>query len=68
MLPKSYFENRLERMSLEIKLGMYDQLENVKNEEISGKLVREISDEIETCLTRMAEVVEIPLGESVLRD
>ena len=41
---------------------VYQKLEKEKNEEITARLVREISEQIEHCLTRMAEVVEIPLG------
>ena len=33
-----------------------------KNEEITERMVNEISSQIELCLTKMAEVVEIPLG------
>ena len=44
------------------RLGFSYNLENEKTEEISSRLVSEISGQIEQCLTRMAEVVEIPLG------
>ena len=37
-------------------------LEKEKNLEITERLVGEISEQIEQCLTKMAEVVEIPLG------
>ena len=39
-----------------------DSLEKEKNEEISRRLTSEISGQIEQCLGRMAEIVEIPLG------
>lgn len=57
---RKYFEARLDVLSDEVKNGLYSNLE--KNEEISERLVKEISEQIETCLTKMAEVVEIPLG------
>ena len=42
--------------------GFIRHLENEKNEEITERLVKEISEQIEVCLTKMAEVVEIPLA------
>ncbi len=63
MIPKSYFEVRIYRISQEVRDNLYTNLEKEKNEEITDRIVREISDQIETCLTKMAEVVEIPLGE-----
>ena len=49
-------------MAPEVKASFHKNLENEKTEEISSRLVSEISGQIEQCLTRMAEVVEIPLG------
>ena len=42
--------------------AVYEHLEKEKNEEITERMVNEISSQIELCLTKMAEVVEIPLG------
>jgi hypothetical protein len=53
----------MEKLSSEIKDRLYSDLENEKNEEISGRLVKEISEQIEICLAKMAEVVEIPLSQ-----
>ena len=61
-LPAHYFENRLEKISSEVKRTFFENLETEKNEEISTRMVSEISAQIEKCLTQMAEVVEIPLG------
>ncbi|HAE45710.1 MAG TPA: hypothetical protein DCG37_08990 [Lachnospiraceae bacterium] len=61
MLPKKYFENHLESITDEVRAGFYESLEKDKNDEISERLVGEISDQIEDCLTKMARVVEIPL-------
>ncbi len=62
LIPKNSFASRLKNTSAAVKEKMYDSLENVKNEEIKKRLVAEISSQIELCLTKMAEVVEIPLG------
>ena len=54
--------SRTEKISDEVKSSFYKSLEKDKNEEITERLVNEISEQIEQCLTKMAEVVEIPLG------
>ena len=61
LVPRGHFENRLERMGDEIRTAFLRSLENEKNSEITGRLTREISEQIEQCLSRMAEIVEIPL-------
>ena len=61
LLPKSAFESRLDRISQDVKDSLYTNLEKEKNEEIYDRLVQDISEQIEICLTKMAEVVEIPL-------
>ncbi|MCR5229822.1 MAG: Hsp70 family protein [Solobacterium sp.] len=63
LVPKSYFEVRMNRISQEVRDSLYANLETEKNDEIAERIVREISEQIETCLTKMAEVVEIPLGD-----
>ncbi len=62
LLPKSVFTSRMDKITKEVKDNLYKNLEGEKNEEISERLVKEISEQIESCLTRMAEVVEIPIG------
>ena len=62
LIPRSYLKARLDTISKQVKDNLYEKLEQEKNEEISARLVKEISTEIESCLTKMAEVVEIPLG------
>ncbi len=62
LMPKSYLRSRADRISGEVKAGLYARLEQEKNADITEKLVKDISDQIETCLTKMAEIVEIPLG------
>ena len=62
LMPKGYLRTRMERISGEVKAGLYAKLEQEKNEDITRKLVEDISGQIETCLTKMTEVVEIPLG------
>ena len=39
------------------------ELEKEKSDEVARRMIREISSQIEECLMRMAEVVEIPLGQ-----
>ena len=53
---------RSDQLKDEIRASFYESFEKEKNEEISERLVKEISDQIEECLTNMAIVVEIPLG------
>ncbi len=62
IIPRSYLKARLDVISEEVKNSLYAKLEKEKNEEITERLVKEISLQIETCLAKMAEVVEIPLG------
>ena len=62
LIPKSYLKARLDTISKQVKENLYEKLEQEKNEEISERLIKEISSQIESCLTKMAEVVEIPLG------
>ena len=62
LLPESLFSGRMNRVGKEVREQLYESLENEKSEAITERLIREISDQIEKMLTRMAEVVEIPLG------
>ena len=52
----------MDRISGEVKAGLYARLEQEKSADITEKLVGDISGQIESCLTKMAEIVEIPLG------
>ena len=62
LMPKSYLRTRADRISGEVKASLYEKLEQEKSEDITEKLVEDISSQIEMCLTKMAEVVELPLG------
>lgn len=62
LVPGKSFKNRMQSLSSNIKKTFYESLEQEKNEEITNRMVDEISEQIELCLTKMAEVVEIPLG------
>ena len=62
LIPTSHFETRIDKMSSQVKANFLQNLENEKNEEITSRLVTQISDQIEQFLTKMAEIVEIPLG------
>ena len=61
-IPKNYFESRSERIAGAVKASFLENLESEKNEEITGRMVDDISHELENCLIRMAEVVELPLA------
>ncbi len=61
LVPRSHFEARIERLTEEVKSNFYNNLENEKNGEITSRMASEISEQIEQCLMKMAEVVEIPL-------
>ena len=61
LVPRGHFEARLEKLAEEVKANFYSSLETEKNAEITERMVAEISDQIEQCLSRMAEIVEIPL-------
>ena len=59
---RGYFESRIDKMADKVKEDFYKSLQKEKNEEITAKLTDDISRQIDECLIRMAEVVEIPLG------
>ena len=62
MVPKDSVAKRRKNMADTVRGKMYESLENDKGEEIIARMTDEISLQIEQCLTKMAEVVEIPLG------
>ena len=61
LVPRSHFEARIGRLTEEVKANFYSNLENEKNAAITERMVTEITGQIEQCLTKMAEIVEIPL-------
>ena len=61
LVPRAHFEARIEKITAEVKANFYSNLENEKNAEITARLAGEISEQIEQCLAKMAEIVEIPL-------
>ena len=63
LVPHGYFESRMGKISGEVKKTCFETLEKDKSEEVSRRMISEISTQIEECLMRMAEVVEIPLGK-----
>ncbi len=62
LVPKNTFRMRMDSISREIKESFYESLEKDKSDEITKRMVDEISGQIEHALIKMAEVVEIPLG------
>ncbi len=65
MIPKDIFDRRLSEISRHVKDNFYKNLSDDKREKITQSLVHEISAGIETCLSHMAEIVEIPLVHTV---
>ena len=62
LVPKNAFQNRMDSISASVRQNLYDSLEKEKNDEITQRMSDQIALQIEQCLSRMAEVVEIPLG------
>ena len=62
LVPKSAFSSRMDNISADVKEAFYKSLEQEKNDEISQRMVEEISTQIQHTLVKMAEVVEIPLA------
>ena len=62
LIPKNTFTSRMDSISADVKKNFYASLEQEKNDEITERMVNEISAQIEQTLIKMAEVVEIPLG------
>ena len=62
LLPGNLLESRMDNLAAKVKEGLSQSLEKEKNDEITRRLTDQISEQIEECLTKMAEVVEIPLG------
>lgn len=63
LVPKNTFRMRMDSVSRDIKESFYESLQKEKSDEISKRMVDEISGQIEHALIKMAEVVEIPLGQ-----
>ncbi|MCR4672511.1 MAG: Hsp70 family protein [Lachnospiraceae bacterium] len=62
LISKNSFASRLDSLSASVKDGLLSNFEGEKNEEMIDRMVDEVSVQIEECLTKMAQVVEIPLG------
>lgn len=62
LLPGRSLKKRVTSLGAEVKEDFFDNLDADKIAEITDRMVNEIATQIELCLTRMAEVVEIPLG------
>ena len=55
LVPRGYFESRMEKISGEVKRTCFETMEKDKSEEVSRRMISEISSQIEECLMRMAE-------------
>ena len=62
LVPKNTFRIRMDSICADVKETFYESLEKEKNDEITARMVEDISGQIEHTLVKMAEVVEIPLG------
>jgi len=62
MVPKNTFKMRMDSICSDVKQSFYETLDKEKNDEITARMVEDISGQIEHTLVKMAEVVEIPLG------
>ena len=62
LIPRNHFRTRLSSISDDVRASLKETLAKEKTNEITDRMVAEISEQIEECLTKMAEVVEIPLG------
>ena len=62
LFPMSSFDTRLEKISDQVRDQFMESLTGDRSEEITDRMVSDISGQIEDCLVRMAQIVEIPLG------
>jgi cell division ATPase FtsA len=62
MVPESSLRSRLPQICDAVRQDLHERFETEKNEEITGRMVGEISAQIEDCLMKMAQIVEIPIG------
>ena len=62
LIPAGYFDSRVDSICDKVKENFFKGLGESANDDVTMRMVNDISSQIEQCLTRMAEVVEIPLG------
>ena len=62
MVPEGALRSRLPQICDAVRQDLHERFETEKNEEITGRMVGEISAQIEDCLMKMAQIVEIPIG------
>ena len=62
MVMRGAFRARLDGVARTLRKELSERFRKDKNDEITARMVEEISQQIERCLGKMAEVVEIPLG------
>ncbi|MDO4566795.1 MAG: hypothetical protein Q4B42_05635, partial [Oscillospiraceae bacterium] len=61
-IPEKFFENRAQQIEEKVSAQLYESLLGEAGEEMRERLIGEISGQIESCLIKMAKIVEIPLG------
>ena len=57
-----FFNSRIDTIKEKVKDAFYQNLQSEQGDKIRERLIKDISGEIELCLTKMADVAEIPLG------
>ena len=62
LVPREVVRSRLDGVAKDLRRSLAARFAQGKNDEITARMVNEISQQIERCLGKMAEVVEIPLG------
>ncbi len=62
LVPKDTLEKRMDTLASTARRSLRENMEDSRSEEITTRMVGDISAQIEQSLTRLAEIVEIPLG------
>ena len=62
LAPKNILARRMEEITTAVRSSLSKSLVEDRSQQITENMVSEISQQIEQTLTRMAQVVEIPLG------
>ena len=62
LIPAGLIDSRMDAIAAKVRGSLRENFEKEKDPLITDRMVDSISEQIEQCLTKMAEVVEIPLG------
>ena len=61
-VPAKFFDSRAGQIKESVQQKLYESLLGSGGDAMRERLISEISGEIDGCLSKMAEVVELPLG------